>query len=171
MSGFQFDVKSAHVNASGQLVTGRTRLKGVIGIGSGTAGTVNIWDSSAAPTAVTYGRAATLITVTLASHGLTTGDVVGLAFGAGTGGTATNGNYVVTVLTSSTYTVTDINSGSITAGAAASQSAVGSRWMTSWDTANNSATVTLLIPGDGIWATNGLYAQLTNQTGLTVYYG
>jgi hypothetical protein len=169
--GFQFDVKSSHLNASGQMVTGRARLKGVIGIGSGTAGTVNIWDASAAPTAVTYARTGTTITVTLASHSLTTGDVVGLAFGAGTGGWGTNGNYAVTVLTSSTYTVTDINSGSITAGAAAFQSAVGSRWITSWDTANNSATVTLLVPGDGIWAVNGLYGQLSNQTGLTIFYG
>lgn len=169
--GFQFDVKSSHLNASGQMVTGRTRLKGVIGIGSATAGTVNIWDSAAAPTAVTYARTGATITVTLASHGLTTGDVVGLTFGAGTGGWGTNGNYAVTVLTSSTYTVTDINSGSITAGAAASQSAVGSRWIASWDTATNSATISLLIPGDGIWAVNGLYAQLSNQTGLTIFYG
>jgi hypothetical protein len=171
MSGFQFDVKSAHINGSGQMVTGRTRLKGIIGVGSGTAGTANIWDAIAAPTAVTYGRTGTTVTITLASHGLTTGDVVGLVFSAGTGGTATNGNYAVTVLTSSTYTITDINSGSITAGAAGFQSAVGSRWVTSWDTAGNSTTVTLLVPGDGIWAVNGLYGQLTNQTGLTVFYG
>jgi len=169
--GFQFDVKSAHINGSGQMVTGRTRLKGIIGVGSGTAGTVNIWDASAAPTAVTYARSGNTITITLASHGLTTGDVVGLVFSAGTGGTATNGNYVVTVLTSGTYTVTDINSGSITAGAAAYQSAVGSRWVTSWDTAGNSTTVTLLVPGDGIWAANGIYSQLSNQTGLTIFYG
>jgi hypothetical protein len=166
--GFQFDVKSSHVNASGQMVTGRSRLKGIIGIGSGTAGTVNIWDTTTAPTAVTYGRSGTTITITLASHGLSTGDVVGLAFAAGTGGTATNGNYAVTVLTSSTYTVTDINSGSITAGAAATQ---GARWIVSWDTANNSSTVTMLIPGDGIWAATGIYAQLSNQTGLTIFYG
>jgi len=171
MSGFQFDVKSSHVNASGQMVTGRTRLKGLINVGSGTAGTVNIWDTTSAPTSVTYARSGTTITITLASHGLTTGDVVGLAFAAGTGGTATNSNYVVTVLTSSTYTVTDINSGSITAGAAATQSAVGSRWVMSYDTANNSSTITMLIPSDGIWAANGLYAQLSNQTGLTIFYG
>jgi hypothetical protein len=166
--GFQFDVKSAHLNTSGQMVTGRARLKGVIGIGGGTAGTVNIWDTTTAPTSVTYGRSGTTITITLASHGLTTGDVVGLTFAAGTGGTATNGNYVVTVLTSSTYTVTDLNSGSITAGAAATQ---GTRWITSWDTVNTSDTVTLLVPGDGIVAVNGIYAQLSNQTGLTVFYG
>jgi len=166
--GFQFDVKSAHLNTSGQMVTGRARLKGFIGIGGATAGTVNLWDTTTAPTAVTYARSGTTITITLASHGLTTGDVVGLAFSAGTGGTATNGNYVVTVLTSSTYTVTDLNSGSITAGAAAVQ---GTRWITSWDTVNTSETVTLLVPGDGIVATNGIYAQLSNQTGFTIFYG
>jgi hypothetical protein len=165
---FQFDVKSAHLNTSGQMVTGRTRLKGLIGIGSATAGTVNFWDTTTAPVAVTYGRSGTTVTVTLAAHGLTTGDTVGLTFGLGTTGYGTNGNYVVTVLTSSTYTVTDLNSGSITAGAAASQ---GTRWLMSYDTAAGADTISLLIPGDGIVARNGIYAQMTNQADLTIFYG
>lgn len=168
--GIQYDVKSAHLNVSGQMVTGRSRLKGFIGIGSATAGTVNFWDTLATPVAITYGRSGTTVTVTLAAHGLTTGDTVGLTFATGTGGSATNGNYVVTVLTSSTYTVTDINSGSVTAGANGTQ---GTRWLTSYDTpASASASpITMLIPGDGIVARNGIYAQMTNQTDLTIYYG
>lgn len=165
---FQFDVLSAHLNASGQMVGGRTRLKGVIGIGSATAGTVNFWDTTTAPVAVTYGRTGTTVTITLAGHGLTTGDVVGLTFAPGTGGSATNGNYAVTVLTSSTYTITDLNSGSITVGAAGTQ---GTRWLMSYDTGASTSAVTLLIPGDGIVAKNGIYAQMTNQTDLTIFYG
>ena len=165
---FQFDVLSAHLNASGQLVAGRSRLKALIQIGTGTAGTVNIWDTTTAPVSMTYGRSGTTVTVTKVAHGLVTGDVVGLTFAAGTGGTATNGNYTITRTGADTYTITDINSGSITAGAAGTQ---GTRWMMSMDTNATSDVVPLLIPGDGIVARNGIYAQLSNQTGITIFYG
>jgi hypothetical protein len=154
-------------------MSGRTRLRGFLAISSATAGTVNVWDTTTAPTAMTYGRAATLITVTLASHGLTTGQQIGLTFAPASGVSATNGNYVVTVLTSSTYTVTDINSGTIVAGTAGTQ---GTRWLTSFDTSavttsGTAQTVYALLPGEGILAQNGLYAQMTNQDSFTVYYG
>lgn len=168
MSGFQFDVLSAHINASGQLVNGRSRLKALIQIGTGTAGTVNMWDTTTAPTAVTYGRSGTTVTITQSAHGFTTGQQLGFTFAAGTGGTATNGNYVITVINANSYTITDINSGSITAGAAGSQ---GTRWLMSLDTNATSDVVPLLIPGDGIVARNGIYGQMTNQTGLTIFYG
>jgi hypothetical protein len=166
--GFQFDVLSAHINASGQLVNGRSRLKALIQIGSATAGTVNMWDTTTAPTSVTYGRSGTTVTITNVAHGLVTGNVVGLTFGAGTGGTATNGNYSITRTGADTYTITDINSGSITAGASASQ---GTRWLMTVDTNSTSDVVPLLIPGDGIVARNGIYGQMSNQVGLTIFYG
>jgi hypothetical protein len=166
--GFQFDVLSAHINASGQLVNGRSRLKALIQIGSATAGTVNMWDTTTAPISVTYGRSGTTVTITNVAHGLVTGNVVGLTFGAGTGGTATNGNYSITKTGADTYTITDINSGSITAGAAASQ---GTRWLMTVDTNSTSDVVPLLIPGDGIVARNGIYGQMSNQVGLTIFYG
>lgn len=171
--GMQTDVKSSHTNQSGFLVLGRSRLKGFLAISGTSAGTVNVWDTTTAPVAVTYGRAGTLITVTLASHGLSTGDVVGLTFAAASGTSATNGNYVVTVLTSSTYTVTDINTGTIVAGTAATQ---GTRWLTSFDTAavltsGSPQTVYCIVPGEGMLVLNGLYAQMTNQDSFTVFYG
>jgi WD40 repeat protein len=170
----QTDVLSAHTNQSGFLTAGgRTRLRGFLAVSSATAGTVNVWDTTTAPTAVTYGRSSATITVTLASHGLTTGDVVGLTFAPASGTSATNGNYVVTVLTSSTYTVTDINSGTIVAGTAGTQ---GTRWLTSFDTSavttsGTAQTVYALLPGEGMLVRNGLYAQLSNQDSFTVYYG
>jgi WD40 repeat protein len=179
--GMQYDVKAAHLNASGIAVSGPNRLKGLIYTSGTSAGTINIWDTVTAPTAITsYTRAAAVITVTLASHGLTTGDVIGLTFSSGTGGYGTNGNYVVTVLTSSTYTVTDINSGTITSGIGGTQTAAGGRWMFSLDTAatttsGQAATSSILIPGEGIRANTGIYCQLgtagTNQNGVTVFYG
>ena len=169
----QTDVLSAHTNQSGFLMAGRTRLKGFIAVSSATAGTVNVWDTTTAPTSVTYGRSGTTITVTLASHGLTTGDVVGLTFAAAGGVSATNGNYAVTVLTANTYTVTDINSGTIATSTAGTQ---GTRWLTSFDTSavttsGTAQSIYALLPGEGMLVRNGLYAQLANQDSFTVFYG
>ena len=166
--GFQYDVLSAHLNSSGQLVNGRSRLKALIQIGTATAGTVNMWDTTTAPVAITYGRSGTTVTITSVAHGLVTGDTVGLTFSTGTGGTATNGNYTITRTGADTYTITDINSGSITAGANGTQ---GTRWLMSLDTNATSDVVPLLIPGDGIVARNGIYVQMGNQVGITIFYG
>jgi WD40 repeat protein len=169
----QTDVLSAHANQTGFLMSGRTRLKGIISVSSATAGTVNIWDTTTAPTSATYARSGTTITVTLAAHGLTTGQNIGLTFAPASGTSATNGNYTVTVLTSSTYTVTDINSGTIIAGTACTQ---GTRWLTSFDTSAVTTSGTAQnfyaqLPGQGMVVQNGLYAQMTNQDSLTVFYG
>lgn len=175
----QTDVLSSHLNASGLSYAGRTRFRGMIAVGTATAGTINIWDSTTAPvTTGTYGRVGTLVTVTQTAHGLSTGQQVGITFGAGTGGTATNGNYIVTVLTSSTFTITDINSGSITAGAACSYvaaSSVGvSPWVVSFDTAAVTAGANVLqltFPGEGLLCHVGIYMQMANMTGVTAFYG
>jgi hypothetical protein len=178
----QTDVKAAHLNATGIAVSGANRLKGLIYTSGTSAGTINIWDTVSAVTAITsYIRSsAGLITVTLASHGLVTGDVIGLTFSSGTGGYGTNGNYTVTVLTSSTYTVQDINIVAITSGTGGTQSVAGGRWIFSLDTAatttsGQAATTSVLIPGEGIKVNTGIYCQLgtagTNQNGVTVFYG
>jgi hypothetical protein len=177
----QTDVKSAHLNATGILVNQPTRLKGMFYTSGTSAGTVNIWDTLSAVTSITsYVRTDNTITVTLSGHGLKTGDIIGLTFGSGTGGYGTNGNYTVTVLTSSTYTVQDINSGTITSGTGGTQTVAGGRWLFSLDTAGQTTSgqpgvTSVLIPGEGIVARTGLYAQLgtavTNQNGLTVFYG
>jgi hypothetical protein len=161
----QTDVLSAHLNQSGLLVPERTRLKGVIGTGTNVAGTVNIWDSVTAPTTATYGRSGNVITVTSNAHGLTPGQGVGITFApAG----ATNGNYIVQTATTNTFTVTDLNSGTVAPGAACG---INTRWLMSFDTNASNDVVTLLIPGEGIVARNGIYAALANQTSITVYYG
>ena len=179
--GMQTDVNAAHLNVSGIAVSGQNRLKGMIYTSGTSAGTINIWDTVTAPTAITsYTRTAAVVTVTLASHGLVTGNKIGLTFSSGTGGYATNGNYVVTVVDSSTYTVVDINSGTITSGTGGTQTANGGRWMFSLDTAATAVSgqpgsAYILIPGEGIKADTGIYCQLgtagTNQNGVTLFYG
>ena len=167
----QYDVKQAHINGSGIMVPYGTRIKGISFTGSATAGTVALFDTVTAPvTTGTYARSGTTVTVTQTAHGLATGQVIGIDFAAGTGGTATNGNYVVTVTNSSTFTVTDINSGSITAGANMVYST--GNWLMSYDVAaNDSYNNALFIPGEGVRAINGIYAQISNLVAVNIYYG
>jgi len=166
----QTDVKQAHINTSGFMVLGRTRVRAISFTGSATAGYVSLFDTTTAPvTTATYGRSGTTITVTSTSHGLNTGDTIGVDFAAGTGGTATNGNYVVTVTNANTFTVTDINSGSITAGAAM---VYASRWLLTYDVAaNDPYNNSPFIPAEGVLAQNGVYAQLSNVAACNIYYG
>jgi len=166
----QTPVKQAHLNASGFLVLGRNRVKGISFVGTATAGYVALFDTTTAPvTTGTYARSGTTVTVTQTSHGLVTGQVIGIDFAAGTGGTATNGNYPVTVLTSSTFTITDINTGSITAGAAMVYS---DRWLMSYDvSASDSFNNSPFIPDDGVIAVNGIYAQMSNLLAVNIFYG
>lgn len=161
----QYDVLSAHANVSSQMVVGRVRVKGMV-IG-GAAGTLNLWDATKAPTSVTYARSGTTITITHNAHGYSAGQPIGLTFGAGTGGQATNGNYIIKTVATNTYTVTDINSGSITAGAAASEN---TRWLFSVDNADT-VPYSVTIPGEGMLAYNGVYAQLTTIPSVEIFYG
>jgi hypothetical protein len=166
----QTPVKQAHINASGFLILGRNRVKAISFTGSATAGYVSLFDTTVAPvTTATYGRSGTTITVSSTGHGLVTGQVIGFDWAAGTGGTATNGNYPVTVTNANTFTVTDINSGSITAGAAL---VYASRWILTYDVAaNDSYNNSPFIPDDGVIVYDGIYAQMSNVVACNIYYG
>ena len=138
-------------------------------VGTATAGTLDIFDTVTAPVSATYSRTAAVITVTKVAHGLVTGDVVGLAFGTASGSSGTNGNYPITRTGADTFTVTDINSGSITGGTAAIYSSL---WVASYDVGvgdyfGNFA----LIPGEGILIKNGIYLNMSNLLSANIYYG
>jgi hypothetical protein len=169
----QYDVKQAHINQSGLLVPFRTRVKAVAFVGTATAGQFVLFDTTTAPvsSSVTYGRSGTTVTVSKTAHGLVTGDKIGIDFDAGTGGAATPGNYVVTRLTADTFSVTDINSGTITGTPAAVYSTGG--WLMTFDVAAgdtyNNGTSTM--PGEGVLARNGVYAYMVNMAAVSVFYG
>ena len=167
----QYDVKQAHLNQSGILVPFGTRVKGVSFTGSATAGSLTLFDTVTAPvTTGSYARSGTTVTVTQSAHGLTTGQIIGIDFNVGTGGAATNGNYAVTVLTSSTFTITDINSGTISASPTLSYST--GKWLATYDVAaNDSYNNAPLIPGEGVKAVTGVYAYMVNVTAANIYYG
>ena len=165
----QTDVKSGHLNNSGFAVLGRNRLKAVSVVGTASAGTLDIFDTVSEPVSATYERAATLITVTKTAHGLVTGDVVGLAFATASGTSGTNGNYSITRTGANTFTVTDINSGTIVAGTAV---VYASLWLASYDIgAADLFGNFALIPGEGILVRNGIYLNMSNLLSANIYYG
>lgn len=167
----QYDVKQAHLNGSGIMVPFGTRIKGISLTGTASAGQLIIFDTLTAPvTTATYGRSGTTVTITQATHGLTTGQTIGIDFAAGTGGTATNGNYVVTVTNSSTFTITDINSGTITASPTLVYST--GKWLMTYDiAAGDSYNNAPFIPGEGVKAVTGVYAYIVNLTAANIFYG
>ena len=170
----QTDVLAGHLDVSGFIApTGRNRVKQITFQGSGGgAGVVEIFDTTVAPTSATYGRSSALVTVTKSAHGLATGDRVGIGFSAAAGASATDGNYVITVVDSSTFTFTDPNSGTVTAGTACRYVNSGARWLVSFGTSTSVTTpVAVLIPGEGMLAALGIYASISNTSYVTVFYG
>lgn len=158
----QYDVKSYHNQTSGLAVPYRARLKGVL-ISPTTSVTYNTTIVDNIAQTGTYDvPGSTTCTVTLANHGLTTGDRVYLDF---TSGTAADDTYAVTVLTSSTFTVTVASattSGNVT---------MYAEILTEMDCSTGTSFYTL-IPGEGVLATTGIRVFLppANVTS-TIFYG
>jgi len=168
----QFDVKQAHLDESGFMVVQPTRVKAVSFTGGGTAGFLTLFDTTTTPVSasVTYGRSGTTVTVTKTAHGLLTGDVIGIHFEAGTGGTATDGTYTITRTGADTFTLQDINSGTITATPAAVYAR--GKWLLTYQaTAGDSFFNGFPIPGEGVRALNGVYAYISGLTAANIYYG
>jgi hypothetical protein len=169
--GMQYDVKQAHLNSSGYLVNFGTRIKAVSFTGSATAGYVVLFDASSVPvsSSVTYAQSGTTVTVTKTAHGLTTGTIIGIHFLANSGVSATDGTYSITRVDANSFTLTDINSRTITSTAAVY--AVG-RWIATYEPAatdvfNNAP----LIPGEGVRANTSVYAEMSNMDSVQIYYG
>ena len=167
----QYDVKQGHLNQSGFFVLARNRVKGVSFYGGG--GTLVLFDTTVAPvtSSVTYARTGTTVTVTKTSHGLSTGNVVGIHFNTNSGASATDGNYTITKTGADTFTLTDINSGDIASTAALYVSGAN-RWLITYEThASDEFQNSPLIPGEGVLALNGIYAYMSGIDGAQVYYG
>jgi hypothetical protein len=170
--GMQYDVKSAHLNSSGYLVNYGTRVKGISYTGTASnAGYVTLFDASSVPvsSSVTYAQSGNVVTVTKVNHGLTTGTVIGIHFLANTGVSATDGTYTITRTGADTFTLTDINSRTITSTAAVY--AVG-RWLATYETvATDIFSNAPIIPGEGIKANTSVYAEMSNMDSVQIYYG
>ena len=168
------NVKQAHINTSGFLVMGRNRIRGLSFVGTATAGELVMFDTTSAPvtSSVTYGRSGTTVTVAKTAHGLVTGDVVGIHYADGTGGTATDGNYSITRIDANSFSLTDINTGTITGSPAAIYVSGNNRWLLTYEVSatdifNNAPEV----PDQGVLAVNAIYAYMSNLSAVNIYYG
>ena len=157
--GMQYDVKSKHAGVSGLIVAGRTRLKGVVmfPFTGATAYSVFVDDVSISGT---YARATTTATITAANHGLSAGDWVYLDWDL-----TDNPYQVQTVTNSNVFTVTVANSG------AASGSVVVWNDVLFQADASNATAYTVVIPGEGVLAHNGIRVFLPADIHTTVFYG
>ena len=167
----QYDVKQAHLNSSGYLVKYPVRIKAISFAGSASAGYVILFDTASTPvsSSVTYAQSGTTVTVTKTAHGLTTGTIIGIHFVANSGVSATDGTYSITRVDANTFTLTDINSRTITSTAAVY--AVG-RWLVTYETvATDLFNNAPLIPGEGVRVDTGVYAEMSNLDAVNIYYG
>ena len=167
----QYDVKQGHLNESGFFVLGRNRVKAISFFGG--SGTLVLFDTTVAPvtSSVTYARTGTLVTVSKTSHGLATGDVVGIHFDSNSGVSATDGNYSITRVDADSFTLNDINTGSITSTAALYVSGVN-RWLLTYEThSTDEFQNSPIIPGEGVLAANGIYAYMSAIDSAQIFYG
>lgn len=155
----QYDVKSKHMSASGVAVSYRTRLKSVIVSANTTAATRNTVFADNVPQLGTYSITSTTMTVTVANT-LVAGDRVWLDFTSGTG---VDGAYTVLTAGASSFTVTTAASGT---GNVTMYSSI----LMEADSYNATA-YSVLIPGEGILADNGIYVGLVTSVTATVFYG
>jgi hypothetical protein len=167
----QYDVKQAHLNSSGYLATYPVRVKGLSYTGTATAGYVVLFDTSSTPvsSSVTYAQSANTVTVTKTAHGLTTGTVIGIHFLSNSGVSATDGTYTITVTGANAFTLTDINSRTITSTSAVY--AVG-KWLLTYEpTATDVFANVPFIPGEGVRVETGVYAEMANMDSVQIFYG
>lgn len=169
--GMQYDVKQAHLNSSGYLVKYPVRVKGLSYTGTATAGYVVLFDTSSTPvsSSVTYARSGTTVTVSKTAHGLTTGTIIGIHFLSNSGDSATDGTYSITRVDANSFTLTDINTGTITSTAAVY--AVGKWLMTFEPTATDIFANVPFIPGEGVRVETGVYAEMSNVDSVQIFYG
>jgi hypothetical protein len=159
----QYDVKSYHAISSSLAYGARARLKGVV-LSPSTSVTFNscVVDTAGALTGTYNIPGSTTCTVTIANHGLSNGDLIGLNF---TTGTAVDNAYTVANVTDNTFEVTTASlttSGNVT---------LYPNILLELDCSTGTAFYTL-IPGEGILAQEGLFILLpSTSVTMTIFYG
>jgi len=170
------NIRSGHLHGSGYITNYRALVKALDLVGTTSAGILDIWDTDSAPIQATYGRSGTTVTVTKVGHGLSTGDKVGITFLTTSGAIATPGNYVITVTGVDTFTITDINSGTIAAGKTcyyvnSTADGYDAQWLASWHTsANDTFFNGFNMPDEGMLARIGIYIRVENLASVNIYY-
>ena len=161
----QTDVKSARAANTGLLVTQvPVRLKSIT-VTSATVSTRStcVCDPTAQKSG-TYSRTSpsATITVTIANHGLETGDRVFLDFTSGTG---RDGAYTITKTGDNTFTCADVAT-TTTSGNVTMYSSIALEITTF-----NTIGLPVMIPGEGIYCPNGIFVGCGSSVTATVFYG
>jgi hypothetical protein len=171
--GMQTDVLSAHLGSSGWFIPNeRVRIKAVSVRGTANAGKLSMFATDVAPTAATYVQSGTTITVTSNSHGLSTGDKVGIAYMKGTGGSASCGNAEITVTDANTFTITCFNSFTITGDPTCYYVTGDNSWLATFSTADTDVYNNyFIIPDRGILSDKKPYGQFLNLESAFIFYG
>lgn len=159
----QYDVKAYIAEEPSTAVNYRTRLKGF----TLTPTSVSVRNVSFCdPTVVksgTWSRTGTTVTVTINNNGLTNGQRVYLNVATGT--TMRDGTYEVSNVTTNTFQVTSVTSGSATGTVD-----MYTKIYVEVDT-YNIISLPVRIPGEGILCENGIYVGLSPNTRASVFYG
>lgn len=171
------DVKSGHLHNSGYIYKGRARVKALDVVGTSSAGLLEIWDTDVIPVlSGTYVRSGTTVTVTDTAHGLTTGNVIGISFDADSGNMATPGNYAITVVDANTFTLVDINSGTIANDpdcryVKSNGDGINAQWKATWHTSATDVFFNgFAIPDEGLLCRKGVYIHAENLASINIYY-
>jgi hypothetical protein len=155
----QTDVRSKHMSATGVAIAGRTRLKGAILSANAAAAARNVLFMDNNPQAGTYSIASTTLTVTIANN-LVAGDRVFLDF---TSGSAVDGAYTVVSANATSFTVTTAASGTGNVNVYLTVLLEADSY--------NAVAYSILVPGEGIVADNGIYVGLPANITATVFFG
>jgi hypothetical protein len=171
----QTDVLSGHLHQSGFIVAqSPSRIKAIsIKGNANNAGQFDLFSTTTVPVAGTYAQSGTTITVTKTAHGLQSGARVGITFTDGSGGAAFPGNYTATRTGADTFTITSPNPLTITGNPACLYvTGALASWLVTFElTAGDTYQNYFLLPGEGIRSLLGTYANMTNISVATVFYG
>ena len=160
----QYDVKSFHVMTGTPAgTTQRTRLKGAVVSNTSSGTPANVFFANNVYISGTYNvpGSTTCTVTTTTAHGLTTGDRVWLDF---TSGSSTDNAYTVTVTTTTAFTVT------VTSATTNGNVRVYTQGLMEIDI-TNSVPVNVIVPGEGILATSGIFVGTPTNIAATVFYG
>ena len=160
----QYDVKSFHVmTGTPSSISQRTRLKGAIVSNTSSGTPANVFFANNVSISGTYNvPGSTTCTVTTSTaHGLTTGNRVWLDF---TSGSSTDNVYTVTVTTTTAFTVT------VTSATTSGNVSVYAQSLMEVDI-TNSVPVSVIVPGEGILAADGIFVGTPANIAATVFYG
>ncbi len=164
------DIKSGHLHSSGFIVKHRARVRSVDFVGANGGGLLVVFDTLTAPVEATYLRSGNTVTVTSTAHGLVTGQEVGINFEEDSGVIATPGTYPITRVNANSFTITDINSGTI-ANDPDCQYVVGGHWLCTFHT--NTSDVFYNghhLPDEGMLAKQGVYCFASGMDSINIFH-